>query len=238
MGIRAVGDVFADLVLGGACIGCERPGRPLCPTCATTLPTGAHPTWPCPAPAGLVTPWSAAAYDGLTRSMVVAHKERRVLALRRPLAGMLAAAVAAAAPRGAPVVLVPVPSRPGATRARGHDPTDALTREAARLLRSQGYDACRARLLVSRGAVADQAGLDAAARAANLAGSMFCPTARLRRVVGRRVGVVVCDDVLTTGATAREAQRALEAVGLRVTGIATVAATRLRRARWSAGRES
>ncbi|MGH3335009.1 MAG: ComF family protein, partial [Nocardioides sp.] len=135
-------------------------------------------------------------------------------------------------------VLVPVPSRPGSARARGHDPTDALTRDAARLLRRQGYDARRARLLVSRGAVADQAGLDSAARAANLAGSMFCPTARLRRVAGRRLHVVVCDDVLTTGATAREAQRALEAVGLEVTGIATAAATRLRHGRASAGLES
>jgi predicted amidophosphoribosyltransferase len=186
----------------------------------------------------MATPWSAAAYDGLTKSMVVAHKERRVLALRRPLARMLATGAAAAASRGVPLVLVPVPSRPGSARARGHDPTDALCRDAARLLRRQGYDATRTRLLVSRGAVADQAGLDAAARAANLAGSMFCPTARLRRVAGRRVQLVVCDDVLTTGATAREAQRALEAVGLEVVGIATVAATRLRRAHWSARRES
>jgi predicted amidophosphoribosyltransferase len=186
----------------------------------------------------MVTPWSAAAYDGLTRSMVVAHKERRVLALRRPLARLLAAGVAAAAPVGMPVLLVPVPSRPGSARARGHDPTDALTRDASGLLRRQGYDARRVRLLVSRGGVVDQAGLDAAARASNLTGSMFCPTARLRRVVGRRVRVVICDDVLTTGATAREAQRAVEAVGLGVAGIATVAATRLRRAHWSAGRES
>jgi predicted amidophosphoribosyltransferase len=186
----------------------------------------------------MVTPWSVAAYDGLTRSMVVAHKERRVLALRRPLARMLAAGAAAAAPRGVPLVLVPVPSRPGSARARGHDPTDALTHHAAHLLRRQGYDARRVRLLISRGAVADQAGLDAAARAANLAGSMFCPTARLRRVAGRRACVVVCDDVLTTGATAREAQRALEVVGLEVAGIATAAATRLRRRRPSAGRES
>jgi predicted amidophosphoribosyltransferase len=231
-------DVFADLVLGGSCVGCGRPGRPLCRPCAATLPTSAQPWWPSPAPVGMATPWSATMYEGLTRSMVVAHKERRVLSLRRPLARMLAAGAAAAAPRGVPLVLVPVPSRPGSARARGHDPTDALTRDAAYLLRRQGYDARRLRLLVSRGAVADQAGLDAAGRAANLAGSMFCPTARLRRVAGRRVHVVVCDDVLTTGATAREAQRALEAVGLEVAGIATAAATRLRRHPASAGRES
>jgi len=79
--------------------------------------------------------------------------------------------------------------------------------------------------------VADQAGLDAAARFDNLAGSLHCPSAGLRRLRAwrRAVRVVVCDDVLTTGATAREAQRALEAVGLPVTGVATVAATRRRR---------
>ncbi|HQR28532.1 MAG TPA: phosphoribosyltransferase family protein, partial [Nocardioides sp.] len=90
-----------------------------------------------------------------------------------------------------------------------------------------GYDARLGPLLRSRGAVLDQAGLTAAERAANLAGSMWCPDDGLRRLARwrERVQVVVCDDVLTTGATAREAQRALEAVGVVVLAVATVAAT-------------
>ncbi|WP_323791214.1 phosphoribosyltransferase family protein, partial [Nocardioides sp.] len=69
------------------------------------------------------------------------------------------------------------------------------------------------------------------ARRANLAGSMACASASLRRLA-RRVGaahVVVCDDVLTTGATLAEAQRALAAVGLPVLAHACVAATPRRR---------
>jgi predicted amidophosphoribosyltransferase len=78
--------------------------------------------------------------------------------------------------------------------------------------------------------VQDQAGLGAGGRAANLAGSMGVragPRAALSRG-GEPVSLVVCDDVLTTGATAREAQRALENSGLRVRAVVTVAATRKR----------
>jgi predicted amidophosphoribosyltransferase len=216
-------DSFVDLVLGGRCVACARPGRALCHRCETDLPRQPLPAWPTPTPAGLAFPWAGAPYADAVRAMVVAHKERRVFALRRPLGHLLAAAAAPLAT--GPVVLVPVPSRPGTARARGHDPTYSLTRTAARVLRREGFSAMAARLLVSLGGVVDQAGLDAAARTANLAGSMACPSRAVRRIAGSRVRVVVCDDVLTTGATAREAQRALEAAGLLVAGIATVAAT-------------
>jgi predicted amidophosphoribosyltransferase len=165
------------------------------------------------------------------RAMVLAHKERGVLALTAPLGWLLAAAVAAAvADLGAsgPIVLVPVPSRRSSVRKRGHDPTYAMTARAAARLREAGHPASAQPLLRLRPGVADQAGLDAGERWANLAGSMQCPSRSLARLAARnpRAHVVVCDDVLTTGATAREAQRALEAVGLGVLAIAVPAATR------------
>jgi predicted amidophosphoribosyltransferase len=90
-------------------------------------------------------------------------------------------------------------------------------------------------LLRTRRGVADQAGLDATARAANLAGALRAHPPALRRLAGRTAAgqtrpahVVVCDDVLTTGATAAEAQRALRAVGLPPLAVVAVAATRRR----------
>lgn len=237
MPVPRLGDVVdgcVDLLLGGRCVACGRSGRLLCPGCAAALPAGAQPSWPTPVPPGLAPPWSAAEYAGPVRAMVIGHKERRLLGLRAPLAGLLAEAVSAAlGPASAvPVVLVPVPSRRGTTRARGHDPTATITGSAARLLRGRGHAVTVVRLLRSRAGVVDQAGLGASDRAANLTGSMCCPTPALRRLVARvpRARVVVCDDVITTGSTLREAQRALEAVGLPVVGLAAVAATRRRTA--------
>ena len=219
----------ADLLLGGRCVGCGEPGRPLCTGCRDDLPYEAWPAWPDPVPVGLAQPWACAAYDGVPRELVLGLKERQLFGLAGPLALMLAASARAAAASG-PVVLVPVPSRPSTVRARGHDPIWTVTSRAARLLSRSGLDAIAHRLLEQRPGVVDQAGLGAPERAANLAGSMACPSARLRRLGLRRsrVRAVVCDDVLTTGSTAREAQRALESVGLEVSGVAVVAATQRR----------
>ena len=221
-------DGALDLLLGGRCVGCARAGRVLCAGCVAGLPAAGHPAWPTPVPAGLAPPWATGEYAGVVRAMVLAHKEHRALALRAPLAGLLAAAVAAAVPPGSPLVLVPVPSRPATVRARGHDPTAAVTAAAARLLRAQAYDVLGVPLLRTRSGLRDQAGLGAAERAANLERSLRCPSAGLRRLARVRpvAEVVVCDDVITTGATAREAQRALESVGVPVVAVAAIAATR------------
>ncbi|MGA8996128.1 MAG: phosphoribosyltransferase family protein, partial [Nocardioidaceae bacterium] len=105
-----------------------------------------------------------------------------------------------------------------------HDPLLRTARVAAARLRARGTHARVRPLLVAAAPVRDQAGLAAVERSLNLAGSMRA------RVTGPAAGVsvVVVDDVLTTGATAREAQRALEVSGVSVAAVAVVAATRRR----------
>ena len=191
------------------------------------------PVWPDPVPEGLVQPWAVAAYADHVRDMVVGHKERGLWALADVLGRMLAGAVASACASldtSVPVALVPVPSRPGALRARGHDPTGAMVRRAAVHLRAGGRDARVLPVLRVRPGVADQSGLSARDRRSNLSGALWCPARGVARhaATGGRRWVVVCDDVLTTGSTVREAQRALEAVGAPPVAACVVAASRRR----------
>jgi predicted amidophosphoribosyltransferase len=168
--------------------------------------------------------------------MVLGHKEHHLLGLARPLGELLALAVAMALDdlvgdgSSADLLLVPVPSRPGSVRQRGHDPTTNLVRVAAARLTTWGTTTACVPLLRTRPGLADQAGLDAVARVLNLSGAFRAHTPAVRRLAraARPLHVVVCDDVLTTGATAAEAQRALRAVGLPPLAAVAVAATRRR----------
>ena len=207
-----------DLVLPRSCAGCDAPGAGLCADCRLLL--GGRPLGlvrPEPCPAGLPPLAARTAYDGAVRRLLVAHKERGQTRLARPLGAALAGAVQVLGVRG-PVVLCPAPSARSAVRARGHDHALQLARAAARTLTAGGCPATALALLVPGRLVADQSGLDSAARAANLAGAL-----RVRRLVDGPV--VVVDDVVTTGATLVEATRALTAAGMAVQGAAVVAAT-------------
>jgi predicted amidophosphoribosyltransferase len=221
-------DALADLFLGSSCLGCGLPGRLVCPSCRAGLPKTARALAPDPCPPGLVPSWSCLDYDGLAKAMIVGHKEHRMLGVTRLLGQLLATAAVSAGGGVTTLVLVPAPSRPATVRSRGHEPLWAITRAASRHLTAAGIDATALRLLAIRGRPADQAGLSAQDRAANLSGTQWCPSRLLAGVDHRfrAATVVLCDDVLTTGATVGEAQRALAAVGIRVTGIATIAATR------------
>lgn len=223
-------DDWLDLGLGGACVGCARPGRLLCAACRATIPAQARRVQPAPCPPGLAPAFAVAEYADLVRRMILLHKERQVFGLAKPLGSALAVAVRGGFVPATRTLLVPVPSRSAVVRARGHDPMLRVVRAAATVLRADGADVTMSPLLRQRDLVADQAGLSAVERARNLPGRMAAHPARLRAVARTRLPVtaIVCDDVLTTGSTAREAQRALEDVGVTVAAICCVAATRKR----------
>ncbi len=222
------------------CAGCALPDVPLCPACRRRLDA---PPVAVSAPAVPVPVRACVPYAGPVSRAVVAWKDRGRLDLTPVLARPLAAAVlgtldvagtgaGAGAGAGADrVLLVPVPSSARARRIRGADVTALLAARAARDVRRSGGAVRVARVLRQRRRVTDQAGLGAGARTRNVSGAF---TVR-RRLVGRParrlppgVAVVVVDDVVTTGASAAEACRALTAAGAVVLGVAAVAWTPLR----------
>ncbi len=223
------------LALPVDCAGCGRPDVALCPTCRRAL---AGPARAATAAAGLegLPAVAAAEYGGPVARIVVAWKDRGRHDLARPLAQALALAVSAllagrrpsARMVGPPrVLVVPVPSSRSARHRRGEDTVHRLALLAASRLRLAGVAPVRVvpALRLDR-RVADQSGLSAAQRRANLAGAMRVRAAALPAVSGQVC--VLVDDVLTTGATLGEAARALRAAGAQVAGVATVCVARVR----------
>jgi predicted amidophosphoribosyltransferase len=205
---------LADLVLPRTCAGCGMPGRILCPRCAALLAAPRLAT-PRRFPWGFPPTAAAGAYSGPVRPAVNAFKEQGRAELGRPLGAALAlavaAVVAAAPPPRGPVLLVPVPSSAAALRTRGRDHVGELTGHAVAELRAVGLAAGEARLLRRRGRVRDSAGLSAAARRANLAGS-FEPASDGSLQPFPGAFLVLVDDVVTSGATLTEAAAALSAI--------------------------
>lgn len=118
------------------------------------------------------------------------------------------------------VVLVPMPSKKSSFAKRGFNPAEELakriSRKAARGTKIRlGVSTC----LKITSPVADQAALSGDARRTNLGGSMS--------VAGFPAGysAILIDDVVTTGATLREAQRCLRQAGVIVQGFLAFAET-------------
>jgi predicted amidophosphoribosyltransferase len=108
--------------------------------------------------------------------------------------------------------LVPVPSRKSATRRRGRNFLLVHTRELAKNPRVLTRP-----VLGHTRRVKDQTSLSASQRQANLNGSLAC----IQIAERPNIPVIIVDDVITTGATLREAGRALHAGGFTVIGAIT-----------------
>jgi len=229
----------AELVFPGRCLSCgadlilrSRPFYPLCDACLTSLAgmmlAGGRRCRVCGRP--LISEWrictgcrgvvrhfsdntSLFEYRGLVRDLLLQYKVggRRRLAL--VFADLLAPELKRAY-RGLPVV--PVPPRPTADRHRGWEHVEMICR---RLTRRHDIRIFRC---LSRGSTRAQKSLPSEERRRNTPGSSFAfipgraPTEQLG-------GVVLLDDVLTTGATADGCAARLIAGGFRWVRVVTLA---------------
>lgn len=168
--------------------------------------------------------WAAGDYVDPVRRLISQAKDRHRWDALPLLSRRLALAVAGLADqealegRGA---LVPVPSARRAVRERGLDTVATMASRAASLLVGAGMDVRTVSGLRLVRRTQDQGELRSDQRMKNLADSM--------EAIHIRGWIVVVDDVVTTGASLAEATRALTSAGCDVRGMATVAATVLRK---------
>jgi predicted amidophosphoribosyltransferase len=205
-----------DLVLPLECGGCGAPSTTWCDACATALRVHTdepHVATPRIDPG--VPVFALGHYAGPRRQAIVALKEHGRRDLVAPLARALALGIHQLLGWGIldiPFIIVPAPTRALAARRRGGDP---VTRIAQRAIQNHP-DIAVVQALKTRALVRDSVGLTSADRERNLAGRIKVT----RSVSG---DVLLVDDIVTTGATAREAVRMLQKAGANVTAVLTLA---------------
>lgn len=185
-----------DLRLGGFCPGC---GALYADTCQEPHLCGECLKSP--------RPWQGfyflGAYDGLLAELIKAYKFNQGLGYGRLIEG-LAARIFTARAEAVPDLIAPVPLHPRRLVERGYNQSLELSRALARAIERplEVHALTRLRYTVP------QSRLGAKQRLTNLRGA-FAADAAL--VHGKRV--LLCDDVMTTGATLDECARALARAG-------------------------
>lgn len=223
-----------ELLWPTRCVGCGLPGELLCDECRRTLPwidqalacpcCGAPFGWltctQCERDWGLAACVCACSFEGAAARLVTclkdAHELRLAPLVASAMAGALEEAASCAGPAGEPRArpadidaLCFVPATAQAYARRGFDHMELVSRSLAADLGLPLAD------VLARSSARDQRALGRDARAANLAGSVEV----LDDVRGMRL--LLADDVVTSGATIREASSALLSRGAAsVTGVA------------------
>jgi ComF family protein len=213
--LRSLGAALLDLLYPPRCAACGEAGEPFCASCADALVPSGEGCPRCGRPGRATTCGACLAhapsfeavqagglFGGPLADAIHALKYGDRPALARPLGRWLASRVSM--PAGALVVAVPLGRRRRLDR--GYDQAGRLAEQLARATGTPRLAGALRRVRETP----PQVGRSRAARAANVAGAF---AADPRRVAG--LELVLVDDVVTTGATAEAAARALLAAGAR-----------------------
>jgi predicted amidophosphoribosyltransferase len=211
----------ADLVLGRRCLMCEAIGTALCSTCLAGLRGRVRTVAASP---GLPPATASLAYENDGRALILEYKERGNRGLAPMLGELLADAIEphlGPLPT-VPAIVVPVPAHRWS--ARGFDALGGIARAADHALAARGRPVLVRRWLETASTYRPLKDLTRAERRLRIEGAFTVPS-RVRGDLPRSApgGVMVVDDVLTTGTTLGEAVRTLMGAGIPVAGVAVVA---------------
>lgn len=197
-----------ELLFPVVCAGCGAPRVRLCDACKAEwlappqrITTRVDPYVPI---------WSLGPYGGARRNALIQYKERGRRDMASPMGAVVAAGInylIACGEIDHDVVVVPAPTSRASARSHGGDPV-------RKMLMTTGFTVWDA-VEHSRG-VKDSVGLDAHNRRKNLIGHVTFIGAKT--TPDRHRGVLIVDDVITTGATMAVTAAVLTSAGVTVRG--------------------
>jgi len=207
---------IADLFFPPHCVHCGRGGTWFCSGCANELDLFSDAQHTRFAPSQLDQVYSLCWHSGAARSAALALKYEGLRVLGQPLGNMM---YDYWCPLGISVdVIVPIALHKSRKRSRGYNQAALLARQIAHRADLAMEEGC----LVRQRQTVSQVGLGRQERWQNVRDAFVC----VKHLDG--FGILLVDDVLTTGATMEAAASALRAAGAeKVYGLTLTRATRM-----------
>ena len=199
------------------CVARLAPVLPRCTTCALPVPAGVAVCGAClRAPPPMARCLAAVSYQWPWAMCIARWKFEDDVGLTGPLAALLRNAPGVCAALASAELVLPMPMSEQRLAERGHNPALLLARRLA-------ADRTRADLLLRTRDTPPQRHLPRAERLKNVRGAFQVDPLRIGALAGRHVALV--DDVMTTGASVREAASALRAAGAAQVSVLVLART-------------
>ena len=203
-------DEILSLLYPTSCIQCGQSGPTICPRCESDLLTSRSVFTLRGVPL-----YSALQYNEAASHLILAAKENNDRTAAKYLAGLMAMRFGRMHRENSydQYFFIPVPSTRAADYRRGFAHTVVLSKLVSQeIAREHGVRAEVQPFLIPARKVLDQSRLNARERAINLDHAFQVKKGRENRIrgVGPEVGIIVIDDLVTTGSTISEAIRALQ----------------------------
>lgn len=206
-----------SLLFPTRCFGCRALGYSICSQCRANWNTHTYQSQ-----IAELAVFSSITYSPVAKNILLAAKEQSVKSADLLVQRAMQTSLENLFKKYSSCALIPIPSSSAANRRRGRD---FLYEMAVKVGKELGVGVLP--LLQHQRAIRDQSKLDIKSRCENLSMALTVKPAFRGNYLAEKV--VILDDLLTTGATINEANRALTQAGFKVQAAATACVAVLRR---------